>query len=174
MARCHPHPEPLQSKGFDVPIHVDAANGGIVAPVVRPELAWDFRNSHVVSINFSGHKYGLVYPGLGFQVWRSKEYVPEDMVFVTDYLGKKESNFTLNFSRSGAPVVAQVGGGGLGAGWRFWAAALLSVCLRDPCRCVTPPQTAAAAARPVPAVLPVHPAGAGWVPRYFQKSLCCS
>ena len=73
--------------GVDVPVHVDAASGGFVVPFLHPDLKWDFRLPRVVSINVSGHKYGLTYPGIGFVVWRSDEYLPEDLVFRVNYLG---------------------------------------------------------------------------------------
>ncbi|MGW0044257.1 glutamate decarboxylase [Rhodococcus sp. NPDC003348] len=93
--------------GPDVPIHVDAASGGFVVPFLHPELKWDFRLPRVVSINVSGHKYGMTYPGIGFVVWRSKEYLPEDLVFRVNYLGGDMPTFTLNFSRPGNQVVGQ-------------------------------------------------------------------
>jgi glutamate decarboxylase len=93
--------------GLDVPMHVDAASGGFVAPFLDPELVWDFRLPRVQSINASGHKYGLVYPGVGWAVWRDKAALPEDLVFHVDYLGGQMPTFALNFSRGGAPVVAQ-------------------------------------------------------------------
>ncbi|MEE6178526.1 glutamate decarboxylase [Mycobacterium sp. 050134] len=93
--------------GVDVPVHVDAASGGFVVPFLHPELKWDFRLPRVVSINVSGHKYGLTYPGVGFVVWRSKEYLPEDLVFHVNYLGGDMPTFTLNFSRPGNQVVGQ-------------------------------------------------------------------
>ncbi|MGN5235503.1 glutamate decarboxylase [Rhodococcus sp. SJ-3] len=93
--------------GPDVPLHVDAASGGFVVPFLHPELEWDFRLSRVVSINVSGHKYGMTYPGIGFVVWRSKEHLPEDLVFRVNYLGGDMPTFTLNFSRSGNQVVGQ-------------------------------------------------------------------
>jgi glutamate decarboxylase len=95
------------SGGPDVPIHVDAASGGFVAPFIQPELVWDFQISRVVSINASGHKYGLVYPGVGWVVWRDAEALPEDLVFKVNYLGGEMPTFALNFSRSGANVAAQ-------------------------------------------------------------------
>jgi glutamate decarboxylase len=98
----------LQSEtGLDVPIHVDAASGGFVAPFLDPELVWDFRLARVQSINASGHKYGLVYPGVGWAVWRDKEALPEDLIFEVDYLGGRMPTFALNFSRGGAQIVAQ-------------------------------------------------------------------
>ena len=99
--------ELAKSGGPDVPMHVDGASGGFVVPFLQPDLEWDFRNPRVVSINVSGHKYGLTYPGIGFVVWRSKEYLPEDLVFHVNYLGGDMPTFTLNFSRPGNQVVAQ-------------------------------------------------------------------
>ncbi|MUL81277.1 MULTISPECIES: glutamate decarboxylase [unclassified Mycolicibacterium] len=96
-----------QDKGLDVPVHVDAASGGFVVPFLHPELEWDFRLPRVVSINVSGHKYGLTYPGIGFVVWRSKEHLPEELVFRVNYLGGDMPTFTLNFSRPGNQVVGQ-------------------------------------------------------------------
>jgi glutamate decarboxylase len=94
-------------RGLDVPIHVDAASGGFVAPFVDPGLSWDFRVARVQSINASGHKYGLVYPGLGWVLWRDPGALPEELVFHVDYLGGDMPTFSLNFSRPGAQVVAQ-------------------------------------------------------------------
>jgi glutamate decarboxylase len=94
-------------KGIDVPIHVDAASGGFIAPFLDTDLVWDFRLERVQSINASGHKYGLVYPGIGWVVWRDAEALPDDLVFSVDYLGGSMPTFTLNFSRSGAQIVAQ-------------------------------------------------------------------
>src|ERR1700754_2015527 len=93
--------------GLDIPVHVDAASGGVVVPFLHPELKWDFKLPRVVSINVSGHKYGLTYPGIGFVVWRSQEYLPEDLVFRVNYLGGDMPTFTLNFSRPGNQVVGQ-------------------------------------------------------------------
>jgi glutamate decarboxylase len=95
------------SGGPDVPIHVDAASGGFVAPFIDTELEWDFRVSRVRSINASGHKYGLVFPGVGWVVWRTPEDLPEDLVFHVNYLGGDMPTFALNFSRPGAQVIAQ-------------------------------------------------------------------
>ncbi|KAL7810785.1 glutamate decarboxylase [Trichoderma aethiopicum] len=97
----------LVEKGLDVPIHVDAASGGFVAPFVLPDLEWDFRLPRVVSINVSGHKYGLVYPGVGWVVWRSHEYLPQDLIFNINYLGAEQSSFTLNFSKGASQVIGQ-------------------------------------------------------------------
>jgi len=93
--------------GPDIPMHVDAASGGFVAPFLDPDLRWDFRLPRVASINASGHKYGLVYPNVGWVVWRDAAALPEELVFSVNYLGGNESTFSLNFSRSGAPVIAQ-------------------------------------------------------------------
>ena len=94
-------------RGLDVPIHVDAASGGFVAPFLDPDLEWDFRLRRVQSINASGHKYGLVYPGVGWAVWRDEAALPDELVFPVDYLGGDMPTFALNFSRPGAQVVAQ-------------------------------------------------------------------
>ena len=93
--------------GVDVPVHVDAASGGFVVPFLHPELRWDFRLPRVVSINVSGHKYGLTYPGVGFVVWRSAQYLPEELVFRVNYLGGDMPTFTLNFSKGGNQVIGQ-------------------------------------------------------------------
>ena len=98
----------LESKqGIYVPLHVDAASGGFVAPFIQPDLEWDFRIPRVQSINASGHKYGLVYPGVGWAVWREKDALPSDLVFDVNYLGGHMPTFALNFSRPGSEVVAQ-------------------------------------------------------------------
>ncbi|MCH9721028.1 MAG: glutamate decarboxylase [Actinomycetia bacterium] len=96
-----------KEKGLDIPVHVDAASGGFVVPFLHPHMVWDFRLPRVVSINVSGHKYGLTYPGIGFVVWRSAEYLPEELVFRVNYLGGDMPTFTLNFSRPGNQVVGQ-------------------------------------------------------------------
>ncbi len=95
------------SGGPDVPVHVDGASGGFIAPFVQPELAWDFRLPRVQSINASGHKYGLVYPGVGWAIWRDGAALPRDLVFEVNYLGGKMPTFALNFSRPGSEVIAQ-------------------------------------------------------------------
>jgi glutamate decarboxylase len=95
------------STGLDVPVHVDGASGGMIAPFCDPELVWDFQLPRVSSINTSGHKYGLVYPGVGWVVWRDAAALPEDLVFRVNYLGGNMPTFALNFSRPGAQVVAQ-------------------------------------------------------------------
>jgi glutamate decarboxylase len=93
--------------GWDIPVHVDGASGAMVAPFVDPDLPWDFRLPRVASINTSGHKYGLVYPGVGWVVWRGRRLLPEELVFEVNYLGGTMPTFALNFSRPGAEVVAQ-------------------------------------------------------------------
>ena len=90
-----------------VRIHVDAASGGMVAPFVEPRLKWDFRCENVWSISTSGHKYGLVYPGVGWVVWRSKEALPEELIFWVSYLGGEEATMAINFSRSASQIVGQ-------------------------------------------------------------------
>lgn len=96
-----------KNEGWDIPIHVDGASGGMVAPFIYPELLWDFRLEQVKSINVSGHKYGLTYPGLGWVIFRDETVIPDDIVFTVDYLGGEMPTYTLNFSRGGSMVVAQ-------------------------------------------------------------------
>ncbi|MBN1915321.1 MAG: glutamate decarboxylase [Parachlamydiales bacterium] len=96
-----------KEKGWDIPIHVDAASGGFIAPFLQKDLMWDFRLPRVKSINASGHKYGLVYPGVGWVVWRDEKDLPEDLKFYVDYLGGKMATFAINFSRPGAQICAQ-------------------------------------------------------------------
>ena len=88
-------------------MHVDGASGAMIAPFLDPDLEWDFRLPRVASINTSGHKYGLVYPGVGWIVWRDADALPEDLIFWVNYLGDNMPTFALNFSRPGAQVVAQ-------------------------------------------------------------------
>ena len=98
----------LQEKtGLDIPVHVDGASGAMIAPFCDPDLEWDFRQPRVASINTSGHKFGLVYPGVGWVVWRDNEALPEELVFNVNYLGGNMPTFALNFSRPGAQVAAQ-------------------------------------------------------------------
>ena len=94
-------------RGHDVLVHVDAASGGFVAPFLQPDLEWDFRVPRVASINASGHKYGLVYPGVGWVMWRTPDALPKDLIFRVNYLGGEMPTFALNFSRPGAQVAAQ-------------------------------------------------------------------
>jgi glutamate decarboxylase len=96
-----------EATGLETPVHIDAASGGFVAPFLQPDLEWDFRLPNVVSINVSGHKYGLVYPGIGFVLWRDQEHLPEELIFHVNYLGGDMPTFTLNFSRPGNQVVGQ-------------------------------------------------------------------
>jgi len=104
---CEALDEFQERTGNDVPVHVDGASGAFVAPFIDQELEWDFRLPRVSSINASGHKYGLVYPGVGWIVWRDASALPEDLVFWVNYLGDNMPTFALNFSRPGAQVVAQ-------------------------------------------------------------------
>jgi glutamate decarboxylase len=93
--------------GVDIPVHVDGASGAMIAPFLDPDLVWDFRLPRVVSINTSGHKYGLVYPGVGWVVWRDAGALPDDLVFKVNYLGGDMPTFALNFSRPGSQVATQ-------------------------------------------------------------------
>jgi len=93
--------------GLDVPLHVDAASGGFVWPFLYPHSEWDFRLEQVRSINVSGHKFGMVYPGIGWLIFREKSDLAEDLVFYENYLGKTDATFTLNFSTGSAMVLAQ-------------------------------------------------------------------
>ena len=94
-------------KGLDVPLHVDGASGGFVWPFLYPDSEWDFRLEQVRSINVSGHKFGLVYPGIGWLIFREKSDLAQDLVFNENYLGKTDATFTLNFSTGSAMVLAQ-------------------------------------------------------------------
>jgi glutamate decarboxylase len=94
-------------RGLDVPLHIDAASGGFVWPFIYPDTAWDFRLEQVRSINVSGHKFGMVYPGIGWLIFREKADLAEDLVFYENYLGKTDATFTLNFSTGSAMVLAQ-------------------------------------------------------------------
>lgn len=96
-----------EDTGLDIPVHVDAASGGFIAPFVEPELEWDFRLDRVKSINASGHKFGLSPLGVGWVVWRDSAELPEDLVFRVNYLGGDMPTFALNFSRPGGQIVAQ-------------------------------------------------------------------
>jgi glutamate decarboxylase len=97
----------LDEKGIDVPMHIDAASGGFVWPFLYPDSEWDFRLDRVRSINVSGHKFGLVYPGVGWLIFREKDDLAKDLVFEENYLGKTDATFTLNFSTGSAMVLAQ-------------------------------------------------------------------
>jgi glutamate decarboxylase len=96
-----------EERGWDIPVHVDAASGGFVAPFIQQDLEWDFRIPRVLSINASGHKFGLVYPGIGWALWRDEAALPRDLVFDVNYLGGNMPTFALNFSRPGSQVIAQ-------------------------------------------------------------------
>ena len=96
-----------EERGLDVPIHVDAASGGFVAPFIQPDIEWDFRIPRVQSINASGHKFGLIYPGVGWALWRDEDALPRELVFDVNYLGGNMPTFALNFSRPGSQIVAQ-------------------------------------------------------------------
>ena len=93
--------------GFDIPIHVDAASGGFILPFLDPHKKWDFRLKWVLSISTSGHKYGLVYPGLGWIVWKDRKYLPDEMSFSVNYLGASITQVGLNFSRPAAQILGQ-------------------------------------------------------------------
>ncbi|EGT3615535.1 glutamate decarboxylase [Clostridium perfringens] len=88
-------------------IHVDAASGGMFTPFIEPDLEWDFRLKNVVSINTSGHKYGLVYPGIGWILWRDEEFLPKELVFEVSYLGGNMPTMAINFSRSASQIIGQ-------------------------------------------------------------------
>lgn len=96
-----------KKSGLDIPIHVDAASGGFIAPFIQEKIVWDFRLPRVKSINASGHKYGLSPLGVGWVVWREKEDLPEDLIFRVNYLGGDMPTFALNFSRPGGQIIAQ-------------------------------------------------------------------
>jgi glutamate decarboxylase len=96
-----------RNTGLEIPIHVDGASGGFLAPFADPDLEWDFRLPRVKSINASGHKFGLAPLGVGWVVWRDKEDLPDDLIFWVNYLGGNMATFALNFSRPGGQVVAQ-------------------------------------------------------------------
>ncbi len=96
-----------KDKGIDIPIHVDAASGGFLAPFCAPDLVWDFRIPRVKSINSSGHKFGLAPLGVGWVLWREENDLPEELVFWVNYLGGNMRDFALNFSRPGGQVICQ-------------------------------------------------------------------
>jgi len=96
-----------EHQGLDIPIHVDAASGGFVAPFTTPGLVWDFRLSRVLSINASGHKYGGVLPGVGWVLWRDDALLPEELRFNVNYLGGQMPTIGMNFSRPGAQIIGQ-------------------------------------------------------------------
>ncbi len=96
-----------ETKGWDIPIHVDAASGGFITPFLNPEIEWDFRLEQVRSINVSGHKYGLVYPGVGWLIFCDKHDLPEELIFEVNYLGGLMPNYSLNFSKASNTIIAQ-------------------------------------------------------------------
>ncbi len=96
-----------QGRFYEVVIHVDGASGAMFAPFVEPELKWDFQLQHVVSISTSGHKYGLVYPGIGWVLWKDKQYLPKELIFEVSYLGGVMPTIAINFSRSASQIIAQ-------------------------------------------------------------------
>jgi glutamate decarboxylase len=96
-----------ERRGLDVPLHVDGASGGFVWPFLYPDSAWDFRLEQVRSINVSGHKFGLVYPGIGWLIFRERSDLAPELVFEENYLGKTDATFTLNFSTGSSMVLAQ-------------------------------------------------------------------
>ncbi len=96
-----------KERELDIPLHIDAASGGFVWPFLHPDEKWDFRLDSVRSINVSGHKFGMVYPGIGWLIFRSKDDLPEDLVFYENYLGQEDATFTLNFSTGAAVMLAQ-------------------------------------------------------------------
>lgn len=92
---------------YKVYIHVDGASGGLFCPFIEPDLKWDFRLKNVVSINASGHKYGLVYPGIGWVLWKDEQYLPKELIFNVSYLGGEMPTMAINFSRSASQVIGQ-------------------------------------------------------------------
>lgn len=96
-----------QKNNWNVPIHVDAASGGFIAPFTQPNLIWDFRLPNVKSINVSGHKFGLVYAGVGWALWREPDDLPDELMFHVDYLGGDQASFTLNFSKGASQIIGQ-------------------------------------------------------------------
>ena len=96
-----------ESKGWDIPIHVDGASGGFILPFLYPDIKWDFRLEQVRSINVSGHKYGLVYPGVGWLIFKDKTDLPEELIFNINYLGGLMPNYSLNFSKGSSTIIAQ-------------------------------------------------------------------
>ena len=96
-----------KEKGWNIPIHVDAASGGFIAPFAYPDMEWDFQLEQVRTINVSGHKYGLVYPGIGWLILKDKSDLPEDLIFNVNYLGGLMPNYSLNFSKGSGMIIAQ-------------------------------------------------------------------
>ncbi|MFZ0565831.1 MAG: glutamate decarboxylase [Chlamydiales bacterium] len=96
-----------KTRGWDIPLHVDGASGGFVFPFTQPKTVWDFRLEQVKSINVSGHKFGLVYPGVGWILWREEADFPEELIYKVDYLGDWMPTYTLNFSRGSSTMIGQ-------------------------------------------------------------------
>lgn len=96
-----------RERGIDIPVHVDAASGGFVAPFIEADLLWDFRIPRVKSINASGHKFGLAPLGVGWVIWRDAGELPDELIFRVDYLGGDMPTFALNFSRPAGEIIAQ-------------------------------------------------------------------
>lgn len=94
-------------KGWDIPIHVDGASGGFIAPFIHTDLKWDFFIPRVKSINASGHKFGMAPLGVGWIIWRTTEDLPKELIFNVDYLGGQLPTFALNFSRPAGQIIAQ-------------------------------------------------------------------
>lgn len=95
--------------GVDIPIHVDGASGAFIAPFTHAKAGfkWNFELPRVKSINVSGHKFGLVYAGVGWIIFRDAKFLPDHLKFELHYLGGTEESYTLNFSRPGAQIIAQ-------------------------------------------------------------------
>ncbi|WP_310618473.1 glutamate decarboxylase [Flexibacterium corallicola] len=104
---CHELDHLHKTTGLDIPVHVDAASGGFIAPFLHQKVNWDFRLARVCSINASGHKFGLAPLGVGWIIWRTQDDLPEDLIFHVDYLGGNMPTFALNFSRPGGEVIVQ-------------------------------------------------------------------
>ncbi|MHC5653919.1 glutamate decarboxylase [Stappia sp.] len=96
-----------EETGLDVPIHVDAASGGFLAPFCAPDIVWDFRLPRVKSINASGHKFGLAPLGTGWCIFRDASDLPDDLIFWVNYLGGNMPTLALSFSRPGGQIIAQ-------------------------------------------------------------------
>ena len=96
-----------EERGLDIPLHIDAASGGFIAPFIHPDVVWDFRLPRVKSINASGHKFGLTPLGCGWAVWREAEDLPQELIFSVKYLGGNMQTFALNFSRPGGQIASQ-------------------------------------------------------------------
>ena len=96
-----------KTKGLNIPLHIDAASGGFLAPFCAPDLVWDFRIPRVKSISTSGHKFGLAPLGCGWVIWGNKADLPEELIFNVNYLGGNMPTFAINFSRPGGQIVCQ-------------------------------------------------------------------